>query len=325
MPCTTAEMVESLRRHRLLEPRPLEELTRQLQGRNVEPRVLARNLLERGLLTPYQANQLLQDKGAELLLGSYVLLERLGEGGMGAVFKARNWKLGQVVALKLMHRERVRNAEAVRRFQREIYAAAQLNHPNIVRAIDADEVHGTHILVMEYVAGTDLAQLALQKGPLPVDQALSCIVQAAQGLAHAHAAGIIHRDIKPGNLLLDNKGTVKVLDMGLARIEGADNAPQDGASPEGLTKSGSIMGTTDYMAPEQALNTKRADQRADVYSLGCTLWFLLTGRTLYGGETVMEKLLAHREEPIPSLRDVRPDVPAELDAVYLRMVAKKRR
>jgi formylglycine-generating enzyme required for sulfatase activity/tRNA A-37 threonylcarbamoyl transferase component Bud32 len=319
----TLPLLDALRRYRLLQPKQLEELERKLEGRTVEPRVLAQKMLQQGWLTAYQANQLLQNKGHELLLGSYILLERLGEGGMGAVFKARNWKLGQVVALKLMHKDRVANADAVKRFQREIQAAAQLNHPNIVRAFDADEVKGTHILVMEHVAGTDLSHLVRQKGPRPVDQAISCIVQAAQGLAHAHAAGIVHRDIKPGNLLLDGKGTVKVLDLGLARIEGAENAPVEATAPEGLTKSGSIMGTTDYMAPEQAVNTKRADQRSDIYSLGCTLWFLLTGRPMYGGETVMEKLLAHREEPIPSLRDVRPDVPKELDTVFRRMVAKQ--
>ncbi len=323
MASTTAEILDALHQYHIMEPRQLEELARQLPPHEVDPRVVAQKLVAHGTLTPYQANRLLQGKGSELLLGSYVVLERLGEGGMGAVFKARNWKLGQIVALKLMHKSSMTNPDAVRRFQREIHAVAQLNHPNIVRAFDADAVDGTQILVMEHVAGTDLAHLVREKGPLPIDQAISCILQAAQGLSHAHAIGIVHRDIKPGNLLLDNKGTVKVLDMGLARIDGAENAPQVGTATEGLTKSGSIMGTSDYMAPEQALNTKKADQRADVYSLGCTLWFLLTGRPLYHGETVMEKLLAHREEPIPSLIDHRPEVPVELDSVFRRMVAKK--
>src|SRR5262249_43711255 len=133
----------------------------------------------------------------------------------------------------------------------------------------------------------------------------------------------IHRDVKPGNLLLDSKGTVKVLDLGLARIEDAENAPKDAAASGSLTQSGSIMGTCDYMAPEQAVNTKKADHRADIYSLGCTLYFLLTGKAMYGGETMMERLLAHREEPIPSLRESRPDVPTELEAIFCRMVEKK--
>jgi serine/threonine protein kinase len=319
---TTPSLLEALRRCRLLDGEQLREVAEVLSPHFPEPRALARELLQRGWLTAYQANQLLQDRGDNLLLGSYLLLERVGEGGMGTVFKARNWKLGRVVAVKVIRTERMPGPEAVRRFRREILAAAQLDHPNIVRALDADEVGGTHLLVMEYVEGTDLAKLVKQHGPLPVDQAVSCVVQAARGLAHAHAAGLVHRDIKPGNLLLDRKGCVKVLDLGLVRFEGPEGASGDETSPEGITQSGYVMGTCDYMAPEQALNSKRADQRADIYSLGCTLWFLLTGTALYGGETAMEKLLAHRERPIPSLPGVRPDAPSELDAVFRRMVAK---
>ena len=183
------------------------------------PRALAGELIRRGWLTPYQVNQLLQGRGRDLLLGSYVLLERLGEGGMGQVFKARNWKLGRVVALKLIRKERLDNPDAVRRFQREIRAAAQLDHPNIVRAFDADEVDGTHLLVMEYVEGTDLAKLVKKDGPLPVDKACDYCRQAALGLQHAYERGLVHRDIKPHNLLLTPGGVVKILDMGLARLD----------------------------------------------------------------------------------------------------------
>ena len=197
---TAAGLTDALRRHRLLgQPNSTNwTASRRLSRR----RRLAGELIRRGWLTPYQVNQLLQGRGRELLLGSYVLLERLGEGGMGQVFKARNWKLGQVVALKLIRKERIDDPDAVRRFQREIRAAAQLDHPNIVLAFDADEVGGTHLLVMEYVEGTDLAKLVKQDGPLPVDKACDYIRQAALGLQHAHERGLVHRDIKPHNLLL---------------------------------------------------------------------------------------------------------------------------
>jgi hypothetical protein len=222
-----------------------------------------------------------------------------------------------VVALKVLAPAITKNPTAVQRFQREVEAAAHLSHPNIVTAHDASEDKGVHYLVMEYVEGSDLSGLVKKQGPLSVAQAINCILQAAQGLKQAHEVGITHRDIKPANLLLDTKGTVKILDMGLARIESAGKEGME------LTQSGSIMGTCDYMSPEQALNTKHADARSDIYSLGCTLYYLLTGKTMYGGETAMEKLMAHQSNPIPALREVRPEVSKRVEAVYHKMVAKR--
>jgi WD40 repeat protein/predicted Ser/Thr protein kinase len=284
-----------------------------------DTRLLALELVKQGKLTRFQAQMLCQGKIKGLVLGNYAVLDKLGQGGMGMVFKAKHRRMNRVVALKVLSPAITKNANAVKRFQREVEAAAKLDHKNIVAAYDAGEDKGVHFLVMEYVEGADLSTLVKRQGPLPTGAAVQCLIQAASGLAQAHAAGIIHRDIKPSNLLLDKKGLVKILDMGLARIEGA-NA---GAAAAELTQSGSIMGTCDYMAPEQALNTKHADQRADIYSLGCTLYYLLTGKAIYGGETAMEKLLAHRESPIPPLRQARPEISKKLEAVYQKMVAKE--
>ncbi len=317
-PTTTAAFVDALRRHHLLEPAQLDEIVRTLQIRFAEPRLLARDLLQRGWLTAFQANHLLQGKGAELVLGSYVLLDKLGEGGMGAVFKARNWKLGRTVAVKLIRKERLDSAHAVARFLREVRAAARLDHPNIVQAHDADEVHGSHLLVMEYVDGTDLARHVKEHGPLPVPRACDCVRQAALGLQHAFERGLVHRDVKPHNLLLTRTGVVKVLDMGLARI----SQTGDGASSTSLTQEGVVMGTPDYIAPEQALDSHTVDTRADLYSLGCTFFFLLTGRVPFPGGTLLHKLNKHQYEPPPRVEALRPDVPPAIGAVVRKLMAK---
>ncbi len=320
MPVDTASgLTDALRRHRLLEPAQLAELEPLSKARVPRPRALAGELIRRGWLTPYQVNQLLQDRGRDLLLGSYVLLERLGEGGMGQVFKARNWKLVKVVALKLIRKERLDNPDAVRRFQREIRAAAQLDHPNIVRALDADEVNGTQLLVMEYVQGTDLAKLVKKDGPLAVDKACDYCRQAALGLQHACERGLVHRDIKPHNLLLTAAGVVKILDMGLARL---DRRGDDEASST-MTQEGGGMGTLDYISPEQAMDSHDVDIRADLYSLGCTLYFLLTGKPPFAGGEALQKLLKHRlDEPVP-VEQLRPDVPPGVAAVVRKLMAKR--
>jgi formylglycine-generating enzyme required for sulfatase activity/tRNA A-37 threonylcarbamoyl transferase component Bud32 len=277
---------------------------------------LASALVERGRLTAYQAREALAGRVRGLVLGPYLLLEPLGAGGMGRVFKARHTRMNRTVALKLLAPDLLRSAAARLRFGREVQAIARLSSPHIVVAHDAGEADGRDFLVMEYVEGTDLRALVGRVGPLPVARALTCVLQAARGLAEAHAAGLVHRDVKPANLLLAGD-TVKVLDLGLARLSGTD---EDGSD---LTGSGVVLGTAGYVAPEQAADGRRADARADVYGLGCTLYFLLTGRPPFEGATVLDTLFAQREGPIPCLRAARPDCPPALEALFRRLVARR--
>jgi serine/threonine protein kinase/tetratricopeptide (TPR) repeat protein len=283
---------------------------------------LSRALVKAGKLTPYQAAAVYQKKSRGLLVGNYVILDKLGQGGMGVVFKARHRRLGRVGALKILPPSFARDHQAVMRFRREVEAAGRLKHPNVVAAVDADEDRGVHFLVMDYVEGQDLDHIVRERGPMKSAQALDCLIQAARGLEAAHAQGIIHRDIKPANLMLDDAGTVRILDLGLARLVDAAN-PFGKAAGARLTESGMYMGTIDFMAPEQAEDSHRVDRRADVYSLGCTLYYLLIGRVPFDGATVLKRLMAHMEKPAPSLRAQRPDVPASLEAVYLKMMAKR--
>jgi serine/threonine-protein kinase len=316
-PPSAADLLDALQRSHLLDPAQMAELPR-FQARFAEPRALARELFRRGWLTAYQANQLWQGRGAGLVLGSYLLLEPIGAGGMGRVFKARSRKLGKVVALKVLRKERLASSHALPRFEREIRAAARLDHPNVVHAYDAEQAGGTYFLVMEYVDGTDLDRFVRERGPLPVAEACDYVRQAALGLQHAHEHGMTHRDVKPSNLLLGPNGVVKLLDLGLARLE---RAADDDTDPT-LTQEGQVMGTPDYVAPEQALSSRAADIRSDLYSLGGTFYYLLTGQVPIPGGTTLEKLVRlHVETPTP-VEQLRPEVPPPVAAIVRRLLAK---
>jgi WD40 repeat protein/serine/threonine protein kinase len=321
---SVANLLDVLDKHHLLNEEQAVAVRSTLQPLYSDPRNLARELVRRGWLSPYQVNHIFQDRAPDLVVGTYVLSERLGEGGMGQVFKARHSKLGRIVALKIIRKDRLQNAEALRRFHRETQAAAQLSHPNVVLAYDADRIGDSHFIAMEYVDGIDLSRLVKEQGPLPVEQACEYIRQGALGLQHAFERGLVHRDIKPGNLLLarepgkDGAPVVKLLDLGLARVNFPDT---DDANT--LTCEGEVVGTPDFLAPEQARNAHRADIRADVYSLGCTLFFLLTGRAPFAGGTLTEKLLKHHWDAPPPIESVRPGVSPHISAVIARALAKR--
>jgi phosphate ABC transporter phosphate-binding protein len=282
--------------------------------------VLAQRLISNGEMTAYQAEAVLEGRFTDLRIGGYEVLDLLGKGAMGTVYRARHKTMKRVTAVKVLASEVAKDATFAQRFQREVETLAQLHHPNIVMAFDAGESPAGPFLAMEFIQGRDLASEVKIGGPLSVADALNCILQAARGLEYAHHQGLIHRDVKPSNLMRDVRGVVKVADLGLARMK----SPQVTATESALTQAGGVVGTVDYMAPEQAVDSTTVDHRADIYSLGCTLFFLLTGQPMYAGSSLMSLLLQHRDAPAPGLMKVRPDVPEALNAVYLGMVAKDR-
>ena len=353
-----ADLIAFLARYQFLSPAQVEGINRD-RHRFSSAAQLCAELVQRGWITPYQQAQLLGGTGDKLVIGSYRLQAPLGEGGMGIVYKAVQPKLDRVVALKII-RPQVLAArpEILSRFQREAKAIAQLNHPNVVILFDADEHNGTHFIAMEYVEGPTLEKMVRSQGPLAVKQAGEYIRQAALGLQHAFEVGLVHRDIKPSNILVAQKhptghtgrsslrlsrpalitqttragssprlptgwGTVKVLDMGLARLtEGIDDS-SGGQEYTPLTRAGALLGTPDFIAPEQARDARTVTIRADIYSLGCTLYYLLTGKPPFPGGTDVQKLIRHQnEKPFP-IEELRPGVPAELSKILARMLEKR--
>jgi serine/threonine protein kinase len=282
------------------------------------PRAAADQLVAEGLLTHFQRDQLLRGKWRGFTLGKYRLLERLGRGGMSSVFLAEHVIMHRLVALKVLPEHLGTEPSAVPRFHREARAVAVLDHPNIIRAHDVDCEGRVHFLVMEFVDGVSLQTLVEGSGALEPIRACHYVYQAASGLHSMHQAGVIHRDVKPGNILVDRQGTVKLLDLGLARFshDHQDKLTRDLGNEV-------LMGTADYLAPEQGFNSHQVDARADIYGLGATLYFVLAGQAPFEGRSVPQKLLGHQFEDPPPLTSLCPGMPAELAAVVTRMMAKQ--
>ena len=283
-----------------------------------DPKTVTDFLIEKKLITEWQSEKLLEGRYKGFFLGKYKLLGHLGTGGMSSVYLADHVLMQRRVAIKVLPKGRVEESSYLARFKKEAQAAARLDHRNIVRAYDIDEDKGTHYLVMEFVDGTDLQKLIKESGLLDYELAAQYIAQAAEGLQHAHDADIVHRDIKPANLLVDGGGTVKILDMGLARLDDGD----DEKASLTVMHDENVLGTADYLSPEQAVNSHLVDGRADIYSLGCTLYYVLTGHPPFPEGTLPQRILAHQNSTPESIRKERADVPEELLAICEQMMEK---
>lgn len=314
-------LIEDLLAFSLIRSRDWESLSASSQQglmRFAEEGELLKQLVQGKLLTAYQADRIRARKLFGLILGNYRVLDRLGAGGMGIVFKGEHLRLPRVVAIKVLSLSQGQDPRLLRRFLTEMWAAAQLNHPNIVSAIDAGETAGSdpdapvlHYFVMDHVAGLDLEDYVKSRGPLAPTEACDLIHQTACALAEAHKHNLVHRDIKPSNIMVTSERQAKLLDFGLARHFG-----------ENLTEPGRVLGTIDYIAPEQAQDSSSVDIRADIYSLGGTLFWCLTGRRPFPREgTVMELLARRLTQSPPSVRHWQPNLPAGLDDVVSRMMA----
>src|SRR5665213_982178 len=319
-PSSVADLLELVRQSLPLDPSRLDSYVAELQHSAVwpnKPEELARLLVRDGFLTSFQADHLLRGRRPKFLIGKYVILDRLGAGGMGAVYLCEHLQLERQVALKVLPTDQAQDPGALARFIREAQAVAALNHPNIVRAYDVDVEGSTYFLVMEFVDGVDLQHLITKHGPLDPIRAAHYISQSAAGLQHAHQAGLVHRDIKPANLLLSRTGVVKVLDLGLARFFHDD---EDSMTKEHAGQV--ILGTADYLSPEQGRDSHDVDIRADIYSLGATFYFLLVGTAPFAEGTLNQKLLWHQMKTPTPVRKLRPDVPEAMAAVVARMMSK---
>jgi serine/threonine protein kinase len=319
MPTKCGEFLDLVRNSGALEDRDLDAFLHENPDLPDDPAQVADLLIERGLMTRFQIDMLLGKKLRRLLInGKYKLIDQLGAGGMGSVFLCEHKIMRRKVAIKVLPNAFAKDPSAVERFHREARACAALDHPNIVRAHDVDQDGKMHFLVIEFIEGSSLHDIVQEEGPMDVKRAADCIRQTAIGLQHAHEAGLVHRDIKPANLLLDRKGTVKILDMGLALFFQDTN--------DNITKqfdNSAVLGTADYLAPEQSMDSHAVDIRADIYSLGLTFFYLLTGELPYGEGSVTQKLLWHQMKKPKSVREFRPDIPAEIDAIIMKMIAKK--
>jgi serine/threonine-protein kinase len=312
------ELLPLIRRSAILMDRQFEELRAKVSSGEYpsETRALAERLVAERILTEFQARRLLRNKTHGLIVGRYVILERLGAGGRGRVFQAQHRLMGRLVALKIIAPEIASRASSIARFYREMRLIGRLDHPNVIRAFDADQVGDLLYIVMEYVAGRSLDHVLEDRGALPAAEVVDYMAQAARGLAHAHQRGIVHRDVKPANLLLSDQGQVKVLDLGLSALMEVDSAASY------ATAAGMIVGTVHYMSPEQAL-ALNADFRSDLFSLGCTMYHLLSGRLPFPGETLAECIALRIKGQLTPITDVRPDLSPPLVRLLEQLMARR--
>ncbi|HJQ81849.1 MAG TPA: serine/threonine-protein kinase [Lacipirellulaceae bacterium] len=319
---TANKLLDLVRRSGLVDEAKLTSFLEKITSRHGEatlddqPR-LADLMVEEGLVTRWQADKLLAGKHKGFRLGKYKLLGEIGKGGMSRVYLAEHELMKRRVAVKVLPKNRVNDSSYLERFRLEARAVAKLDDPNIVRAYDIDNEGDVHYIVMEYVDGQDLHQMVSGQGPLDYDTAADYIAQVANGLQHAHEMGLVHRDIKPANCLVDRHNTVKLLDLGLAKLIEDDQTSLTMANEE------NVLGTADYLAPEQALNSHEADNRSDIYSLGCTLYFLLTGGPPFPEGSISERLLKHQTAKPESIFKARPDAPPSLVDICETMMSKK--
>jgi eukaryotic-like serine/threonine-protein kinase len=312
------DLLRLIRRSGVLSDRQFEEISDKVRSGEYPIRsdALAERLVAERILTDFQAKRLLQNKSHGLVVGRYVILERLGAGGRGRVFKAQHRLMGRVTALKIIAPHIASRASSIARFHREMRLIGRLDHANVIRAFDADQVGDLLYIVMEYVPGRSLDHVIEDRGPLPAAEVVDYMTQAALGLAHAHERGIVHRDVKPPNLLLSNEGQIKVLDLGLSALMEADSEASY------ATAAGRIVGTVNYMSPEQAI-AHNLDGRSDIYSLGCTMYELLTARLPFPGETIAECLALRIEGRFTPITDLRPDLSPRLVQVLERLMARR--
>jgi serine/threonine-protein kinase len=318
---TPESLVATLRQHQLLEPKQLDEIEVDILSRSQSLHSLLSDIRSRGWLTDYQCDELLKGCGAALALGPYILLSPLGEGNYGRVFKAKPRLQGRMVAIKIMRLERAVEPDVVSRFRREIVLSSQLAHPNVALVFSADEIEGRLFFVMEFCEGEDLSRVCRRRHPIPIQEVHDWMCQAACGLDHVHRAGMVHRDIKPANLCLTSDGkVVKILDLGLARL--VQGAATD-LSSINLTKTGIGLGTPDFIAPEQAQDASAVDIRADLYSLGCTFYYLLTGSVPFPASNALQTALAHLTQPAPQVERLRVEVPPKIAAIVRKLMEKR--
>jgi len=315
-------LLELVRKSQLVEADQLTRALNAYKEKNggqlpTEAEKLANYLIEAGLITKWHSEKLLDKRHKGFFLGKYKLLRHLGTGGMSSVYLAEHNIMHRLVAIKVLPKAKNDDSSYLARFHREAKAAAALDHKNIVRAYDVDQENDTHYLVMEFVEGRDLQVIVNAQGPLDLASAVDYTIQAAEGLQHAHEVNMVHRDIKPANLLIDNRNVLRILDMGLALFN------NEGMASLTIAHNENVLGTADYLSPEQAKNSHNVDARADIYSLGCTLYFMLTGHPPFPQGSLAQRIAMHLTEMPADVRSERADCPIDLARICTKMIAKK--